>query len=612
MEQLWFYRAGALKFGPISTDELKRRLADGRIPPDALVKCGADGPWTAAGDVPQLRPRVPPARPKTATAQPASPAKTMASPAASVAPLRLNHWRWIVCAGVAGVLVAGITVTAIGVWRARNELVLAEPEIEEVDWLKEVYEPSDESERANVTPTPEEVLKAAETEPMSGAVRDAPQNTESAPAPSTPPEPPKAPQPEAGRKPPTEPVIGPGNRVATQPQPLAAPPDDAAPDVEVREGADRQLARLDRFRRQLKKRDEDLATYRKEIDALQTHRRETTAEIASQRLRLETLRSEILKKHGGLVARTEVAVAQRRLGTFPVPAPFPPARPETLAEIMAFLEEEERVKEAAYVLEQTLAETLPRLDVIVPRERELAALPGKLLPEAIWLCDPLGRRSVESTRHVIDVSGRWIDEGDRGWLPRLVRGLARAVSGKYTSALDDLKEAQRSEERLTPVVAAARGWMLTKVGETQLASTEFDKALQTGAMPGAVEMFIAQSFVERKRYREADKHFKLAIGAQDNIVYLAQAYAFYLATRQTADGASVKQAMQQATRACEISQWDDWMALEALGTASAAAGDFELATQWTKKALERAPAECAAMLRQRLELYAAQRPLQLK
>lgn len=69
-----------------------------------------------------------------------------------------------------------------------------------------------------------------------------------------------------------------------------------------------------------------------------------------------------------------------------------------------------------------------------------------------------------------------------------------------------------------------------------------------------------------------------------------------------------KQAVEDATKACELTEWKDGEVIETLAAAHAEAGDFAKAIDWQKHAIEMADENERADLQARLELYQAGKP----
>jgi Flp pilus assembly protein TadD len=69
-----------------------------------------------------------------------------------------------------------------------------------------------------------------------------------------------------------------------------------------------------------------------------------------------------------------------------------------------------------------------------------------------------------------------------------------------------------------------------------------------------------------------------------------------------------KQALAMAKKACELSQWDEWMPIASLAAAYAELGNFEEAVRWHNQAIKKSqPAKEHDQLNnmKRLELYKA-------
>ena len=75
-----------------------------------------------------------------------------------------------------------------------------------------------------------------------------------------------------------------------------------------------------------------------------------------------------------------------------------------------------------------------------------------------------------------------------------------------------------------------------------------------------------------------------------------------------------QQAVEHATKACELTEWQDWPVLDTLAAAYAEAGDFDRAVHWQTEAIELArknektTEQHKELLHYRLDLYKAGKP----
>ena len=72
------------------------------------------------------------------------------------------------------------------------------------------------------------------------------------------------------------------------------------------------------------------------------------------------------------------------------------------------------------------------------------------------------------------------------------------------------------------------------------------------------------------------------------------------------------EAVKNATRACELTQWKEAMYVDTLAAAYAEVGDFESAVKWQKEAInlltKKEPAEWPGQFDERLKLYESGKP----
>ncbi len=105
----------------------------------------------------------------------------------------------------------------------------------------------------------------------------------------------------------------------------------------------------------------------------------------------------------------------------------------------------------------------------------------------------------------------------------------------------------------------------------------------------------------------ADFEEAIRLSPDDRNVWLAKAWL--LATSPVDSQRDAQQAIEAATKACELTFWKDEDALEHLAAANAESGDFAKAVLWQSKAIEYAPSAKRPKLESRLKLFSDKKPI---
>ena len=159
------------------------------------------------------------------------------------------------------------------------------------------------------------------------------------------------------------------------------------------------------------------------------------------------------------------------------------------------------------------------------------------------------------------------------------------IRGDYDKAITECTEAIRLDPK-NDLPYLNRGSAYSLKGEHDKAIADFDEAIRLNPKNGAPYSNQAAAYAAKGRYSEAIKGFQQAIKVEpkrgDTYAHLAD----LLATCPTADLRDGKKAVDLATKACELTKWNDSISLSALAAACAEIADFKKAVEWQKKAIE--------------------------
>ena len=182
------------------------------------------------------------------------------------------------------------------------------------------------------------------------------------------------------------------------------------------------------------------------------------------------------------------------------------------------------------------------------------------------------------------------------------RSTVLARQGRLAQALEDLATALE----IDPKYAEAwnnRGVLHRDQGNYRSAIADYSKAIELAPDYAAAYGNRGYAYKRLGDFRRALDDYRKAIELSPQSPLFRNDLAWLLATCPHPDVRNPKEAVREARLVIELAGQDDWNHLDTRAAAHAAADQFEDAVEWAQKALEKAPAENKAEVRQRLQLY---------
>lgn len=162
------------------------------------------------------------------------------------------------------------------------------------------------------------------------------------------------------------------------------------------------------------------------------------------------------------------------------------------------------------------------------------------------------------------------------------RGHTKVKMGEYDSAIQDLSDSIRLEADHAQVYAyRGRAWLGKQ--EYAKALADLNKAVDIDDYLVDAYLYRAETYAAMKQYDKAIADYNTAIrhDPENFDAYIERAWLW--AACQVGRIRNGPQAVESATKACELSEWKDAAGLWCLAAAYAEAGDFAAAVKWQTK-----------------------------
>jgi Flp pilus assembly protein TadD len=152
------------------------------------------------------------------------------------------------------------------------------------------------------------------------------------------------------------------------------------------------------------------------------------------------------------------------------------------------------------------------------------------------------------------------------------------------------------------------GEFLARTGQHDRAIASFNEALRLD--PGNTKAYVGRGITWSMKGAHdkalTDFNEALQLNPKSSIAYNNRAWL--RATCPDAKYRDGKQAVTDATRACELTSWYEVLQIGTLAAAHAEAGDFAKAIEWQTRAVDMAPENKKAGYLKSLDLYRAGKP----
>jgi tetratricopeptide (TPR) repeat protein len=188
------------------------------------------------------------------------------------------------------------------------------------------------------------------------------------------------------------------------------------------------------------------------------------------------------------------------------------------------------------------------------------------------------------------------------------RGNARKAKEDYVEAIADLDKSIRLDPSRSSAYAD-RGKVFVAKKDCDKAIADFDEAIRLNRLDHSSLCWRGLAWLDKKEHDKAIADYSAAIQMRPDDPFPYHARAWIWATCPEEKHRDGKRAVESATKACELTKWNQPKYLETLAAGYAEVADFESAVDWQTKANDRRhDGEAKTIGKSRLQLYQERKP----
>jgi tetratricopeptide (TPR) repeat protein len=207
-----------------------------------------------------------------------------------------------------------------------------------------------------------------------------------------------------------------------------------------------------------------------------------------------------------------------------------------------------------------------------------------------------------------------LDKGADKAADLLARGKVRfnkagLDDAKVKAAIADLDESIRLAPSSEAYTYRGFGWK--RLGDKDKAIADFDEAIRLNPKEALAWRVRGATYAAKANYAHQLADYSESIRVDPENPDSRHHRVVLLSACVDAKYRDGKQAIEDATKACELSEWSNPLYLSGLAMANAEAGDYDAAVKWQQKALELSSSSPPGSYVTNLELYKQHKPFRM-